>query len=128
VVPIEKLTYYCPDHPDYTSDMPGTCPKDGKFLVAKAPEGTKVRYYCPVHPEVVQDRPGKCPKDGRFLEARTSPPGTAASGGGSAPGGTAASAGTDEEKSMGARRRARLAGDMEALEEVRKEREGRGGR
>jgi len=76
LVATEKFTYYCPAHPEITQDMPGACPKDGKFLVAKVPAGAKVQYICPVHNDVVRAAPGKCPKCGRLLEARTTgPPG-----------------------------------------------------
>ncbi len=69
-VETEKFTYSCPDHPEITQDMPGVCPKDGKFLVAKVAPGTEVQYICPVHTDVVRDQPGKCPKCQRLLEAR----------------------------------------------------------
>ncbi len=74
LITTEKFTYYCPTHPEVTQDAPGVCPKDGKFLVAKASAGAKVEYVCPVHTNVVRDQPGKCPKCERLLEARTVKP------------------------------------------------------
>lgn len=80
--------YYCPMHPTYTSDRPGTCPICNMSLVkrddaeaaeehfeqheqmtsssqdrgASAQKNGEVVYTCPMHPEVISDEPGKCPK------------------------------------------------------------------
>ncbi len=66
---VGKAIYYCPMHPTYTSDRPGTCPICNMNLVKKeADENSedKMReheqavYTCPMHPEVVSDKPGTC--------------------------------------------------------------------
>ncbi|KAF0126873.1 MAG: Cu(I)/Ag(I) efflux system membrane protein CusB [Elusimicrobia bacterium] len=54
--------YYCPMHPDVTSDSPGDCPICNMHLVKKeAPAPPADLYYCPMHPDVTSDRPGDCP-------------------------------------------------------------------
>jgi len=60
--------YYCPMHPEVTSDKPGSCPKCGMDLV-KAPEliVKKVEYTCPMHPEIIRTGPGSCPICGMDL-------------------------------------------------------------
>ncbi len=55
--------YYCPMHPDYTSDRPGDCPICGMHLVKKekaAPAGRKVKFYrSPMNPAVSSKVPMK---------------------------------------------------------------------
>ncbi|MDD5210183.1 MAG: efflux RND transporter periplasmic adaptor subunit [Elusimicrobiales bacterium] len=55
--------YYCPMHPDYTSDRPGDCPICGMHLVKKertAPAERKVRFYRnPMNPAVTSKVPMK---------------------------------------------------------------------
>ena len=55
--------YACPNHPEVTSDKPGSCPKDGKAL-EKREKPPEVYWTCPMveHSDVVSDKPGKCPK------------------------------------------------------------------
>lgn len=65
----EAAIYFCPMHPDYVSDRPGTCPICHMDLVkreetaAHAHQGTPAAqiWVCPMHPEVVSDHPGTCP-------------------------------------------------------------------
>lgn len=63
--------YYCPMHPEVTSDKLGSCSKCGMDLV-KAPEfiAKKVEYTCPMHPEIIRDAPGSCPICGMDLVAK----------------------------------------------------------
>ncbi len=69
-----KDTYYCPMHPQYHSDKPGTCPICNMNLEKMPPakEATsrpqtpaatekKDVYYCPMHPQYHSDKPGTCP-------------------------------------------------------------------
>jgi RND family efflux transporter MFP subunit len=100
---IAKDVYYCPMHPDYKSDKPGTCPICNMNLVKKepekeagAPEQTaqatpekatgerKILYWVdPMNPAHRSDKPGKAP-DGMDLvpvyeeesAASSLPPGT----------------------------------------------------
>lgn len=59
--------YYCPMHPDYTSDRPGDCPICGMHLVkreaaqaAAAPAERKIRFYrSPMNPSVTSTVPMK---------------------------------------------------------------------
>ncbi len=61
--------YYCPMHPDYTSDKPGDCPICGMHLVKresasaeKAPAERKVKFYRnPMDPSVTSQVPMKDP-------------------------------------------------------------------
>ncbi|WP_223418924.1 efflux RND transporter periplasmic adaptor subunit [Shewanella inventionis] len=78
--------YYCPMHPEVTSNEPGSCPICGMFLIEKESNANDVEaksvthakthltpathaanYYCPMHPEVTSHEPGSCPKCGMFL-------------------------------------------------------------
>ena len=71
----QKADYYCPMHPEVTSNKPGKCPKCGMSLEKKKvsePKKEKVVYYCPMHPEVTSDKPGKCPKCGMNMEKKKS--------------------------------------------------------
>ena len=61
------VIYVCPMHPDVVSEEPGSCPKCGMKLLAKAAEETT--YVCPMHPEVMSDKPDRCPKCGMKLVA-----------------------------------------------------------
>lgn len=59
--------YYCPMHPDYTSDRPGDCPICGMHLVkrenapaAQAPAERKVKFYrSPMNPSATSKVPMK---------------------------------------------------------------------
>ncbi|HHT9107962.1 MAG TPA: efflux RND transporter periplasmic adaptor subunit [Candidatus Wunengus sp. YC63] len=56
----EKVIYYCPMHPNYTSNKPGDCPICSMKYVPK--ETTeKATYYCPMHPTYTSDKSGDCP-------------------------------------------------------------------
>jgi len=73
----QKVTYYCPMHPNYTSDRPGNCPICGMTLVpqetgksAEKPEQQatqqtppvqkkKIMYRSTMIPDEVSDKPGK---------------------------------------------------------------------
>lgn len=66
--------YYCPMHPQETSDQPGRCSICKMFLVkddAKDSAADKASaqqaYYCPMHPEETSDQPGRCPVCNMFL-------------------------------------------------------------
>ncbi|MBI1783897.1 efflux RND transporter periplasmic adaptor subunit [Candidatus Sumerlaeota bacterium] len=59
--------YYCPMHPEVTSDKPGKCEKcGGMALVKKEPapaaeEGQWVEgFTCPMHPDILRPNAGKC--------------------------------------------------------------------
>lgn len=81
--------YFCPMHPQITSDSPGSCPECGMRLVKKEDQGhqghqpahkhhkemrsvTQKRgiYYCPMHPYISSDQPGRCHECGMKLETR----------------------------------------------------------
>lgn len=53
--------YYCPMHPDYTSDRPGDCPICGMHLVKKedaAPAAKKIKFYrSPMNPAATSKVP-----------------------------------------------------------------------
>lgn len=61
--------WYCPMHPDYVSDQPGSCPICHMDLVRRVDDSGTSResapaaevWVCPMHPEVVSDHPGSCP-------------------------------------------------------------------
>lgn len=75
-------TYYCPMHPTYVSDRPGTCPICNMDLVLRPVEGETAPavhdaghlhreaaevpggtvYACPMHPSVAAPGPGICAK------------------------------------------------------------------
>jgi FtsP/CotA-like multicopper oxidase with cupredoxin domain len=52
------VVYACPMHPEVLSEEPGSCPRCGMKLLAKAAED--VTYACPMHPEVTSDKPDRC--------------------------------------------------------------------
>lgn len=60
--------YYCPMHPTYVADRPGSCPICNMDLVEKVPAATPAAtpaaatWTCPMHPEVVSATAGICPK------------------------------------------------------------------
>lgn len=73
-------TYYCPMHPTYTSDRPGSCPICNMDLVARGespaahdhgapPAAVEAGpHSCPMHPEIVAPHGGRCAKCGMDLE------------------------------------------------------------
>ncbi len=56
-VSAEKVIYYCPMHPTYTSERPGDCPICGMKLVKK--ERKLLYYRNPMNPEVTSPLPMK---------------------------------------------------------------------
>ncbi len=59
---IFKDLYYCPMHPNYTSDKPGDCTICGMKLVKKEEEHKTILYYRnPMNPEVTSPVPMKDP-------------------------------------------------------------------
>lgn len=59
-----KTSYFCPMHPTYTSDRPGTCPICNMDLIP----ASAIQYYCLVHPDVTATQAGYCDKCGNPLE------------------------------------------------------------
>jgi len=59
--------WFCPMHPDYVSDRPGSCPICHMDLVKREPEAKPTLWVCPMHPEVVRHEPGQCPICGMDL-------------------------------------------------------------
>ena len=59
------VVYVCPMHPEISSDDPGSCPKCGMKLLARAAEETT--YVCPMHPEVTSAKADRCPTCGMKL-------------------------------------------------------------
>ena len=55
--------YYCPMHPNYTSDKPGDCPICGMHLVKReitAPREHTIKFYrSPMNPSVTSPKPMK---------------------------------------------------------------------
>ncbi len=66
----QAAVYYCPMHPDYTSDKPGSCPICGMNLELKKQAAQKDLYYCPMHPDYTSEKPGSCPICGMNLVKR----------------------------------------------------------
>lgn len=87
--PAAAEVWYCPMHPDYVADQPGTCPICHMDLVrreepaAHAHEATPAAqlWVCPMHPEVVSDHPGTCPICHMDLVPKATESGEAAAGG-----------------------------------------------
>ena len=65
-----KTEYSCPMQCEgnKTYDKPGTCPKCGMNLKAKAPKA--ISYVCPMHAGVTSDKPGNCSQCGMALKAK----------------------------------------------------------
>ncbi|HEX7311518.1 MAG TPA: heavy metal-binding domain-containing protein [Gaiellaceae bacterium] len=59
------VVYACPMHPEVVSDEPGSCPKCGMKLLARA--AVETTYVCPMHPEITSDKADRCPKCGMKL-------------------------------------------------------------
>ena len=79
--------WYCPMHPDYVADRPGSCPICHMDLVRREAAEKPTLWVCPMHPEVVRHEPGQCPICGMDLVGRSDGADEAA---GAAPGGFAA--------------------------------------
>ncbi len=62
----EAAHYYCPMHPQETSDQPGRCSICKMFLVKDEADSSADtvkaadHYYCPMHPEETSHEPGRC--------------------------------------------------------------------
>jgi len=63
--------YFCPMHPQVTSDKPGDCPICNMRLEPRT--APAALYVCPMHPQVTSDKPGDCPICNMRLELRTAP-------------------------------------------------------
>ena len=63
--------YFCPMHPQVTSDKPGDCPICNMRLEPRT--APAALYVCPMHPQVTSDKPGDCPICNMRLEPRTAP-------------------------------------------------------
>jgi len=86
--PAAAEVWYCPMHPDYVSDQPGTCPICHMDLVKREEAETHAHgatpeaqlWVCPMHPEVVSDQPGTCPICHMDLVPKAAESGDGASG------------------------------------------------
>lgn len=97
--------YYCPMHPQYTSNKPGNCPicnmtlvkREGGVTPPATQEATEPavagEYYCPMHPQVTSDKPGLCHICNMKLVQRGSDPAKHTSHATPAPGDAPAAAG-----------------------------------
>ncbi len=79
--------WYCPMHPDYVADRPGSCPICHMDLVRREAAEKPTLWVCPMHPEVVRHEPGQCPICGMDLVGKSEGADAAAD---AAPGGFAA--------------------------------------
>ena len=70
--------WYCPMHPDYVADRPGSCPICHMDLVKREAAEKPTLWVCPMHPEIVRHQPGQCPICGMDLVGKSD--GAAAAG------------------------------------------------
>src|SRR2546428_4219151 len=70
---VDGRVYTCPMHPEFSQEVPCSCPKCGMALEPLAPTAptvARVEYTCPMHPQIVRPGPGSCPICGMALEPR----------------------------------------------------------
>ena len=65
--PGEAIVYFCPMHPEVTSNEPGRCPECSMKLLARAEPAVSASYACPMHPDVKSDHADRCPICGMKL-------------------------------------------------------------
>lgn len=71
-IPVKRVEYTCPMHPEVRQPGPGSCPKCGMTLELVQPVApSPVEWTCPMHPQIVRAGPGTCPICGMALEPRT---------------------------------------------------------
>jgi membrane fusion protein, copper/silver efflux system len=69
--PAAEEVWYCPMHPDYVADRPGSCPICHMDLVKREAAEKPTLWVCPMHPEIVRHEPGQCPICGMDLVGRS---------------------------------------------------------